>query len=244
MIDIIAHRGYSGKYPENTMTAFKAAERSLADGIEMDVRFTKDKQLVVIHDETVNRTTDGKGLVSEFNLKDLKKLDAGANHSNSFKKEEILTLKEYLDWASETNLMLNIEIKYSKNTYFEYESDILNILANYNLNERLIISSFNPQGLAKIAQLAPEIKLGLLYTKKISQPDEYIKKYQIDALHPSKKITGRDAIALAEKNQIPIRIFTINTSKEIKKYLKMNCTAIITDYPEQAIEIRNKLSNY
>src|SRR5699024_12122225 len=65
MIEIIAHRGYSGKYPENTMTAFKAAEKSLADGIEMDVRFTKDKQLVVIHDETVNRTTDGKGLVSD-----------------------------------------------------------------------------------------------------------------------------------------------------------------------------------
>src|SRR5699024_1241860 len=129
------------------------------------------------------RTTDGKGLVSEFNLKDLKKLDAGANHSNSFKKEEILTLKEYLDWASETNLMLNIEIKYSKNTYFKYESDILNILVNYNLNERHIISSFNPQVLANIAQLAPKIKLGLLYTKKLSQPDEYIKKYQIDDLH-------------------------------------------------------------
>src|SRR5699024_10984311 len=108
----------------------------------------------------------------------------GANHSNSFKKEEILTLKEFLDWANETNLILNIEIKYSKNTYFEYESDILNILANYNLNELLIISSFNPKGLAKIAKLAPEIKLGLLYTKKIDQPDQYIKKYQIDALHP------------------------------------------------------------
>src|SRR5699024_215727 len=101
-----------------------------------------------------------------------------------------------------------------------------------NLNERLIISSFNPEGLAKIAQLAPEIKLGLLYTKKISQPDEYIKKYQIDALHPSKKITGRDAIALAEKNQIPIRIFTINTNKKIKKYLKMNITTINTAYPK------------
>src|SRR5690625_4265544 len=111
MIDIIAHSEYYGKYLEYTMIDIKAAENSLADGIEMDVSFTKDKELVVIHDETVNRTTDGKGLVSEFNLKDLKKLDAGANHSNSFKKEEILTLKEYLDWTSETNLMLNIEIK-------------------------------------------------------------------------------------------------------------------------------------
>src|SRR5699024_6798498 len=164
------------------------------------------------HDETVNRTTDGKGLVSEFKLKDLKKLDAGANHSNSFKKEEILTLKEFLDWASETNLILNIEIKYSKNTYFEYESDILNILANYNFNERLIISSFNRQGLAKIGRLEPDIRLGLHYTKKIRHPDKDIKKYQIDVVHPSKQITDRVACALAEKNQIPIRIFTINTS--------------------------------
>src|SRR5690625_7430570 len=109
----------------------------------MDVIIKKDKQHVVIHDETVNQTTDGKVYVSEFKLKDLKKLDAGANHSNSFKKEEILTLKEFLDWASETNLLLNIEIKYSKNTYFEYEIDILNILEKYNLNERLIISYFN-----------------------------------------------------------------------------------------------------
>src|SRR5699024_908080 len=105
MIEIIAHRGYSGKYPENTMTALKEAEKSVAAGIKMDSGYTKDKQLVVIHDKTVNRTTDGKGLVSEFKLKDLKKLDAGANHSNSFKKEEILTLKEFLDWASETNLI-------------------------------------------------------------------------------------------------------------------------------------------
>src|SRR5699024_12486286 len=120
--------------------------------------------------------------VSEFNLEDLKKLNAAAHHSNYFKKEEILTLKEFLDWASETNLILNIEIKYSKNTYFEYESDILNILENYNLNERLIISSMNPQGLDEIAQLVPELILGLLYTKKINQPDMYIKQYQIDDL--------------------------------------------------------------
>src|SRR5699024_6109516 len=113
MIDIIAHRGYSGKYPENTMTAFKAAEKSLAEGIEMDVRFTKDKQLVVIHDETVNRKTDGKGLVSEFNLEDVKKLNAAAHHSNYFKKEEILTLKEFIDWANKSNIIFNIEIKYN-----------------------------------------------------------------------------------------------------------------------------------
>ncbi len=238
MVEIIAHRGSSGDYPENTMTAFLKAEKALADGIEMDVRFTKDKVLVVIHDETVDRTTDGKGKVSEYNLVDLKKLNAGAHHPNYLKKEEILTLKEYLDWFSQTNLILNIELKYSEDTYSEYESDVLALLFSYDLGDRLIISSFNVEGLAKIAKLAPEIKLGLLYSKKINQPDKYINKFSIDALHPSKKITDKKLITLAKEKHIPIRIYTINTEKEMKKYFEMECTSIITDFPERAFEMR------
>lgn len=240
MVEIIAHRGSAGDYPENTMTAFLEAEKAMADGIEMDVRFTKDKQLVVIHDETVDRTTDGKGKVSEYNLADLKQLNAAANHPNHPKKEEILTLKEYLDWASKTHLILNIEVKYSKDTYFEYENDILKLLANYHLGDRLIISSFNVDGLAKIAKLAPQVRLGLLYSKKINQPEEYISEYGIEALHPSKKLTNKKLITLAKEKQIPIRIFTVNKVKEMESFFEMSCTSMITDYPELALKVRNK----
>ena len=240
MVEIVAHRGSSGKFPENTMRAFIEAEKTQVDGIEMDVRFTKDKELVVIHDETVDRTTDGRGKVSEYTLHDLKKLNAAANYSQ-YDKEEILTLKEYLDWASATNLTLYIELKYSKDTYQEYESDVLALLNEYDINDRLIISSFNPQGLKKLAKLAPELKLGLLYSKKIKHPDRYIKKLGIDYIHPSKKITDKKLVKKALKNKIPIRVYTLNSEKEIKKYLKMNCSAIITDYPKRALSLRKQM---
>lgn len=240
MIEIIAHRGSSGSYPENTMTAFLEAEKAMADGIEMDVRYTKDKQLVVIHDETVDRTTDGKGKVSDYNLADLKKLNAAAHHPNHLKKEEILTLKEYLDWASKTNLILNIELKYSEDTYLEYENDILTLLVNYDLGDRLVISSFNVDGLAKIAKLAPGVKLGLLYSKKLNQPAKYIDKFGVGALHPSKKITDKKLLTLAKEKAIPIRVFTINKVKEMNVFFEMGCTSIITDYPELALKVRNE----
>lgn len=240
MVKIIAHRGSSGRFPENTMTAFLEAKKAGADGIEMDVRFTKDRELVVIHDETVDRTTDGKGKVSEYILTELKKLNAGARYPNYDKYETILTLKEYLDWASQTDLILNIELKYSEDTYLDYEADVLALLNNYDLGERLIISSFNPTGLQKIAKLAPRIKLGLLYSKKIKKPDTYIKKLGIGAIHPSKKITNQKLITRAKNSEIPIRVYTINTEKEINKYLKMDCTAIITDFPDRALVLRKK----
>ena len=243
MVKIFAHRGSSGFYPENTMTAFLEAEKEQADGIEMDVRFTNDRELVVIHDETVDRTTDGKGKVSEYLLTDLKKLNAGANHPTSDKREEILTLKEFLDWAYQTKLLLNIELKYSKDTYLDYEQDVLKLLNKYNLGERLVISSFNSKGLAKIATLDPNIKLGLLYSKKIKKPIEFIRKMNINALHPSKKITSEKNIDEANNQEIPIRVYTLNTEKEIKKYLAMNCSAIITDYPNRALEIKKKMKN-
>lgn len=240
MVEIVAHRGSSGKFPENTMRAFIEAAKTQVDGIEMDVRFTKDKELVVIHDETVDRTTDGRGKVSEYTLRDLKKLNAAANYPQ-YDKEEILTLKEYLEWASKTKLTLYIELKYSKDTYHEYESDVLALLNKYDIKDQLIISSFNPQGLKKLAELAPELKLGLLYSKKIKQPDKYIKELGIDYLHPSKKITDKKLVKLALKHKIPIRVYTLNSEKEIKKYLKMNCSAIITDYPKRALLLKKQM---
>ena len=93
---VVAHRGYSARYPENTASAFDAAISAGADMIELDVCITKDRVPVVIHDQTLERTTDGAGMVSEFNLSELKKLDAGSWFSPEFKGESIPTLEEIL----------------------------------------------------------------------------------------------------------------------------------------------------
>ena len=106
-----AHRGFSGKYPENTMLAFQKAYEAGADGIELDVQLTKDGQVVVIHDEKVDRTTNGTGLVRDYTLEELRKLDASYIYTGEMGFNPIPTFEEYCAWVAGTDLVTNIELK-------------------------------------------------------------------------------------------------------------------------------------
>src|SRR5690554_3040227 len=108
---IYAHRGSSGTYPENTMEAFEAALQEGADGIELDIQLTKDGVPVIIHDETVDRTTDGKGWVKDFTFEELQRLDAGSSFHTDYKGATIPSFEEFLQWFSKTDLLLNVELK-------------------------------------------------------------------------------------------------------------------------------------
>ena len=113
IVKIYAHRGYSGFYPENTMLAFQKAWEAGSDGIELDVQLTKDGELVVIHDETLDRTTDHTGRVCDYTLEELKTCNAAAKSSYANTFMTIPTFEEYCAWAATTNLVTNIEIKSS-----------------------------------------------------------------------------------------------------------------------------------
>ena len=113
MSKIFAHRGFSGKYPENTMIAFEKAVEIGVDGIELDVHLTKDNELVIIHDEDVKRTTNGEGLVKDMTLEELKKLDASATFVGQYGVNPIPTLREYFELVKDTNIITNIELKTS-----------------------------------------------------------------------------------------------------------------------------------
>jgi glycerophosphoryl diester phosphodiesterase len=108
---VAAHRGYRAKYPENTMLAFRKADALGVDMLEMDLNLTKDKRLAVIHDDTVDRTTDGSGAVRDYTFRELQELDAGGWFGAEFAGLQIPSFTEFLDWAAETNLYLNVEIK-------------------------------------------------------------------------------------------------------------------------------------
>lgn len=241
MSKIYAHRGSSGTHPENTMAAFIAAEKSGADGIEMDVRFTKDRKLVVIHDETVDRTTNGKGKVSSFTLCRLKKLSAGSKFSRKFKKERVPTFEDFLIWVSKTQLIINVELKYSADTYPEFESDVLDLLIKYDMLDRLIISSFNHAALRNIADAYPNVELAILYSNRIFEPWNYVKTLGGVALHPSKKATDKEIIEQAREHNVAVRVYTLNKARELTKYIEMGSMGVITDYPERAFKIRKKL---
>ena len=143
MSKIIAHRGFSGNYPENTMLAFEKAIEAGAEGIEMDVHLTKDGVPVIIHDEKVDRTTDGTGFVRDMTLEQLRAIDASYRFKGMYGTNPIPTLREYLDFASKHDFITNIELKTSIYEYPGIEKKVIDMLREYKIEERIILSSFN-----------------------------------------------------------------------------------------------------
>ncbi len=165
MTKVWAHRGASGYYPENTMTSFEGAIKQNADGIELDVHLSKDGYLIVCHDETLNRTTNGKGFIKQFDLYELKQLDAGSWYDKKYKGEKMPLLEEVIDLIKGTNMDLNIELKAGSIFYPGIEEKVLKMIEKYNIKEQVIISSFDHYALVKIKSLDSEIKTGILLYK-------------------------------------------------------------------------------
>ena len=139
---VMAHRGFSSKAPENTMAAFTLALDAGAEGIELDVHLTKDGEVVVIHDHTLARTTNGTGLVADLTLAELQELDAGLWFSPEFKGERLPSLREVLELLKEHNVLLNVETKAALG-YEQLNEKLASLLDEYAMWEKTIISSFN-----------------------------------------------------------------------------------------------------
>ena len=142
MTHIFAHRGSAGTHPENTMLAFKEAARVKADGIELDVRLTKDGEVVIFHDDKVDRTTDGTGFVKDLTTKELKTLNAGAKFKDGKFRAEIPLLKEFLEWFKTTELVCNIEFKTRSLKNFELVRKTIAFIRDMKLEERIILLIF------------------------------------------------------------------------------------------------------
>lgn len=137
---VIGHRGAKALYPENTMLSFRKAIELGVDGIEMDINMTSDGHLVVIHDTTVDRTTDGTGKVSDYTLSALKKLDAGSLFASEYAGERIPTFEEYLELVKDSNLLLNVEIKDYRTAVTD---QTIKLLEDYNLLDACVITCFD-----------------------------------------------------------------------------------------------------
>jgi len=162
MSKIFAHRGFSGKYPENTMLAFEKAVEIGVDGIEMDVHLTKDNELVIIHDEDIRRTCNGEGLVKDMTLEELKKFDASATYTGVYGINPIPTLREYFELVKDTEIITNIELKTGIFEYPTIEKRVIDMIYEYGLQDKIILSSFNHFTVKRCEEHAPEIKRGFL----------------------------------------------------------------------------------
>lgn len=243
MTKIFAHRGSSGTYPENTMIAFFEAERVKADGIELDVQLTKDGEVVIIHDETVDRTTNGKGYVRDFTLAEIKKLNAAHNFKKADLKAEIPSLAEFLEWFKQTNLACNIEFKSYTVQNNELENKVISLVKKYRVDDRIIFSSFNHYSIVYCYQVAPEIEIAPLFMEGLYMPWVYAKSIRAKAIHPYYKACPEELICYSNENDIKVRPFTVNKDEDLEKFFQYNTSAVITDFPEKARKIRQSIRN-
>lgn len=241
MSKIFAHRGSAGTHPENTMAAYIEAERVGAEGLEIDVHFTKDNRLAVIHDDTVDRTTNGSGRVRDHTLAELQKLDAGSWFSSEFHQEKILSLEEVLEWIQKNNMILNIELKYAALDYVDFEKKVIQAVEAYELVDRVIISSYNHYALKKVKELNPQIECGILYMARLYEPWDYAQTFGAESLHAYAPATDAELIKRATEKNMPVRVYTVNKAEHLYYFIQANCPAIITDFPERALEIRKSI---
>lgn len=232
MCKAFAHRGFSGKYPENTMLAFKKAIEVGADGIELDVQLTKDGEVVIIHDETIDRTTDGEGFVCEYTYDELKKFDASYIYKDKYGFNPIPTLKEYFELVKDLDFITNIELKTGINEYLGIEEKVYKLIKEFRLESKAIISSFNHFSILRMKKIAPELKYGFLSETWIIDAGEYCKKYGVSCYHPHFKNLIPSVIDELKKNNIEINTWTVNKKEDIEYLISKNIDILIGNYPD------------
>ncbi|NBL64609.1 glycerophosphodiester phosphodiesterase [Flavobacterium sp. NST-5] len=221
----IGHRGAKGHLPENTLPSFLKAFLQNADGIELDVHLCKTGEVVVMHDFTVDRTTNGTGLVSEISLEDLKKLKV----ENQF---QIPTLQEVVEIVPPGKL-INIELK-GKNTAEPVLKIIKNTITNHQFsNDDFLISSFDYDELREIFRLNSQLNLGVLTEDDLETAIEVAREILAKAIHPNYTLLTPENIKKITDENFEIFTWTVNEINDIETLKKQNITAIITDFPDR-----------
>lgn len=239
MVQIFAHRGFSGYYPENTMLAFqKVAEETVADGIELDIQLTKDGEIVIMHDEMLDRTTNGSGWLKDHTLEELKMLSVCVNVKGFFPRQTIPTLREYFTWLKTTKLITNIELKTS---YFEYEGieeKLIAMVKEFGLEDQIWYSSFNHYTVARIKKLMPEAKCGLLTDTWLMNIGEYAASQGAASVNARTYFCAKEGVAAdLHAHNIALQAWTPNDAEMMQELVDAGVDVLITNYPDIAAKV-------
>ena len=238
MTEIWCHRGYSGKYPENTMLAFRKAAETPAEGIELDVQLTRDGEVVILHDETLDRTTDGTGPVANVTLSELR----GFNAAKKFPEcgfQPVPTFREYLAFAAEKGIFTDIELKTGLNPYPGIEEKVWAMVREFGLEKRVMFSSFRYESLLNMRKIAGDVACGYLTEDWTADLPEHILALGFEAVHPHYLDLNRGRCKRLEQMGLPINTYTPNSPKSLRRLMGWNVHAVITNEPELALQIRD-----
>ena len=245
---VVGHRGAAGVAPENTMAAFEVAAR-LGVPFELDTMLCKSGEAVVIHDYTVDRTTNGSGRVMELTLAELKQLDAGSHFDARYKNETIPTLAEVLDRYAQ-RVMIDIEIKYEGPSAEAHRiaEAVVAVVREKDLIDRVFVSAFNPYVLEAVKNAEPRILRGQLYSDFETADIPYYQKVVLrnlwlngaadpDFLAPDHKLVDRDYVQDFHALGYRIVPYTVNEEARLRELRDFGVDAIITDFPARALNL-------
>jgi glycerophosphoryl diester phosphodiesterase len=236
---VFGHRGACALAPENTIPSFELAIEQGADAIELDVKLTADNQAVVIHDETVERTTDGKGFVNQLSLSEIKKLDAGKFFNEKFAGVRIPTLSEVFESLGK-RILIDVELT----NYFSPTDDLIPIVAaivkNHQMQTQVFFSSFLPQNLDQIRQLLPHTPAALLCQGGsqgiLARSAEFLNTSP-ELIHPNLSDVNQQFVKIEHERGRRINVYTVNKDADILRMRDLGVDGIFTDNPLNALTV-------
>jgi glycerophosphoryl diester phosphodiesterase len=232
-----AHRGASGYLPENTMEAFEKAIEMNADGIEIDVHFSLDGQIVICHDDKIDRVSNGQGSVTEYTVNELKNFDFGCKFYNGERKGiKIPTLDELYSLYKTCDLSINIEIKTSN---ADMPLALVEKAKEFGMSERIVYSSFNHLQLKRVLDVDKSAKVAPLYSASWLNMEKYAEEMGAFAIHPiyDQIRVFPDLVERCHSKGICVNPWTLNSEEAIKDMMSAGCDAIITNYPDKVINL-------
>lgn len=220
-----AHRGASSEAPENTLAAFQAAEEAGADGIECDVQLTADGIPVLLHDDTIRRTSNGQGKIRDLTLTEVRKFDFGGWFSEIYREGPLPTLAELLSWAG-TRLWLNLELKHSVTAL-----PTLALLRQFP-DAKVVISSFDWELLSDLRRHAPDLPLAVLVDRKSVQAAlDKVRSLAASALHPSIRRTSPQLLAACHRVKVPVFPYTVDEPAQLVELVESGVAGVFTNNP-------------
>jgi len=229
---LVAHRGFSGQYPENTMIAFEKAVEEKYDQIELDVRLSKDSVPLVIHDATINRTSNGgRKFVHDLTIEELKKYDFGSWFDRKFQGERIATLEEVLQLLEKEEISINIELKNGPIIPLNLEEEVLKLVRKYNMQDRTLYSSFDHQSVLRLYKLDPTIKVGLIFHINLVNVFDYINSLDMEvySIHPNYFYVTEKMAIEAKKSGLKLNVYTVDDIKLARELEKIGVDSLITN---------------
>ena len=241
---LFAHRGFSGMYPENSPLAFRmAAEKTNADGIESDVHISKDGQLVIFHDASVERTSNGTGFIRDLTYAQLLELDIGAWKSPEFAGQHIWTLGQLLDFCREARMLLNLELKNYEVFYDGLEQRVIDEVCARGMQEQVFVSSFNHISMQRFKDLCPEIETGLLYDKPLLDMEHYLLPSNADNMHPRYMLLQYqpELMDLFHSRGMKVNTWTVNDEADMRDMIHRGVDGIISNYPDLLCRVADQI---